>query len=59
MNENSYGYWVSKLVAEFVLEEGVSNADAELWLQQLQEADDNGRFGFVSMPVLTLAIVQD
>jgi len=57
MNQNSYGYWVSKLVAAFAVGEGVSNEDAELWLEQLQQADDEGRFGFVSVPILTITNV--
>jgi len=57
LNENSYGFWVSKLVAAFAISEGVSNEDAQLWLEQLQRADSDGRFGFLSVPVLTVTNV--
>jgi arsenite methyltransferase len=57
LNENSYGYWVSKLVAAFVVGECINKADAELWLNQLQQAADDGSFGFISMPVLTVTSV--
>jgi arsenite methyltransferase len=57
LNEYSYAFWVSKLVAAFAVGEGISSEDAELWLQQLQHADDEGRFGFVSVPVLTITNV--
>jgi SAM-dependent methyltransferase len=55
LHENSYAYWVAKLVAGFAIGEGVPEADAALWLDQLAEADREGRFGFVSVPVLTEA----
>lgn len=54
LNENSYAYWVSKIVAAFAVSEGVADEDAKLWLEQLQQADNEGRFGFFSMPVLTV-----
>jgi len=57
LNEYSYAFWVSKLVAAFAVGEGVSSEDAELWLQQLHEADVEGNFGFVSIPVLTVSNV--
>jgi len=35
---------------------GVKEEDAMQWLDQLAQADREGRFGFVSVPVLTTAI---
>ena len=49
------GFYLSKLMALFATTQGVSDTDAELWLSQLQKADDDGRFGFVNFPVLTMA----
>jgi SAM-dependent methyltransferase len=57
LNENCYGFWVSKLVAGFAMNAGVLKEDAELWLEQLQQAGHDRRFGFVSMPVLTVTNV--
>jgi len=54
LNDNSYAFWVSKVVAAFAVGQGISRDDAEVWLQQLQQADNERRFGFVSMPVLTV-----
>jgi arsenite methyltransferase len=54
-NENSYAFWVSKIVAGFAIGQGIESEDAKLWLDQLRQADKNGRFGFVSVPVLTMA----
>ena len=35
---------------------GVGEDDADLWLERLSRADREGRFGFVSVPVLTTAV---
>ena len=55
LHENAYGYWVAKIVAAFAIGQGVSETDASLWLDQLDEASKEGRFGFISIPVLTTA----
>jgi len=34
----------------------IGEDDADLWLEQLSRADREGRFGFVSVPVLTTAV---
>ncbi len=44
-----------KLVAAFAIGQGVPEEDAKRWLEQLDQADKEGRFGFVSVPVLTTA----
>ena len=46
---------VAKLVAAFAIGQGIAEDDAARWLDQLAEADREGRFGFVSVPVLTTA----
>lgn len=53
MNENCYAHWAAKVVAVFSTSQGVSETDAQEWLEQLEKADRDGRFGFVSVPVLT------
>ena len=49
------GYYVSKLIAHFATSQGISEEDAQLWLSQLEDANTEGRFGFVHFPVLTVA----
>ncbi|MFV2035944.1 MAG: methyltransferase domain-containing protein [Halocynthiibacter sp.] len=56
MHENSFALWASQLVAAFATGKGIEEAEAALWLDQLSQADSEGRFGFVSVPVLTTAI---
>jgi hypothetical protein len=41
-------------MAVFAVGQGVPKADAETWLAQLAQADKDGRYGFVSVPVLTV-----
>lgn len=54
LHENCLAHWVSKIVAAFAVSQGMSEEDAREWLEQLEQADKEGRFGFVSVPVLTL-----
>jgi len=56
MHENAFSLWAAKLVAAFAVGKGVDEKEAALWLDQLDTADTEGRFGFVSVPVLTTAI---
>jgi len=56
MHENAFSLWAAKLVAAFAVGKGVDEKEAALWLEQLDTADTEGRFGFVSVPVLTTAI---
>ena len=54
MHENAYAYWASKLIAAFATTQGVGEDEAQRWLDQLSQADQDGRFGFVSVPILTI-----
>jgi arsenite methyltransferase len=56
MHENSFSLWAAKLVAAFAVGKGVDEKEAASWLDQLDRADTEGHFGFVSVPVLTTAI---
>jgi ubiquinone/menaquinone biosynthesis C-methylase UbiE len=56
MHENAFALWASRLVASFAIGKGVEEKDVALWLEQLATADNEDRFGFVSVPVLTTAI---
>ncbi len=55
MHENAFARWASQLVAAFALAQAVEAGKVAAWLQQLETADREGRFGFVSVPVLTTA----
>ena len=46
---------VARRMAVFAVGQGIAEDDAARWLDQLAEADQEGRFGFVSVPVLTTA----
>jgi hypothetical protein len=56
MHDNAFASWAAKVVAVFAIGNGVAEEDAALWLDQLSRADSEGRFGFVSVPVLTTAV---
>lgn len=55
LHENAYAFWAAKVVAFFAIGRGVPEADAKTWLAQLERADEEGRFGFVSVPILVTA----
>lgn len=55
LHEHAAGFWLSKLVAVFGVFQGLTEQETQDWLDQLAQADQEGRFGFVSMPVLTTA----
>jgi hypothetical protein len=55
LHENAYALWASKVAAAFGVGQGIPEEDTARWLDQLAEADREGRFGFVSVPVLTTA----
>jgi len=55
MHGNAFALWAAKVVVAFAIDKGVEEKDATLWLDQLHKADSEGRFGFVSVPVLTTA----
>jgi SAM-dependent methyltransferase len=55
LHENAFALWAAKVVAAFAIGQGIAEEDTVLWLDQLSEADRQGRFGFVNVPVLTTA----
>ncbi len=56
LHENAYGYWAVRIIAAFGVAQGISRDDAEAWTEQIERADAEGRFGFVSVPVMTTAV---
>ena len=55
MHDNAFASWASRAVALFASAKGVEDEKVAAWLEQLKTADREGRFGFVSVPVLTTA----
>ncbi len=56
MHDNAFASWTSKTIAAFAMMNGMPEDDVGLWLKQLENADRDGHFGFVSMSVLTTAV---
>ena len=56
MHNNAFARWTSKTIAAFVINNGMSEDEVALWLRQIEEADRNGNFGFISMSVLTTGV---
>ena len=57
MGESDYACWAAKAAAAFAVSQGVSEEDAKDWLSQLAAAENEGRFAFISVPILTTASV--
>ncbi len=43
-------------MAAYAVEQGVDRAQAQAWLDALDEAEEEGEFFFSSVPILTTAI---
>ncbi|MBL10464.1 MAG: hypothetical protein CL402_08130 [Acidiferrobacteraceae bacterium] len=56
LHQNSFALWASKLISIFALNNGMTRSDVEQWQEQLEAANHEGRFGFMSVPVLTTSI---
>ena len=54
-NYNSPARYSEAVMANFALSQGVSAEEVSDWKSQLEKAEQQGRFGFVSFPVLTSA----
>ena len=57
-DENSPAYYSEAVMANFALTQGVSEAEVLNWKSQLEKAEQQGRFGFTSFPVLTSAYLK-
>jgi len=56
LHHNSFPYLAANLFTHFAEGQGIPKEDVQRWREQLDEAERDGRFGFVSVPVLTTAI---
>jgi SAM-dependent methyltransferase len=56
LHENTFAYWIARLMAAYAVGQGVPRARAASWLVALDEAEAEGEFFFSSVPILTTAI---
>ena len=54
-DENSPARYSEAVMANFALTQGVTEMEVSDWKSQLEKAEQQGRFGFTSFPVLTSA----
>jgi hypothetical protein len=54
-DNNSPARYSEAVMANFALTQGLSVEEVSDWKSQLEKADQQGRFGFTSFPVLTSA----
>ncbi|MGA1757865.1 MAG: hypothetical protein ACO391_08965, partial [Pseudomonadales bacterium] len=57
LHENAFAYFASEVITRFAQSQGISQDEIDEWRKQLTQSEAEGRFGFVSMPVLTTACV--
>ena len=57
-DENSFAKYAETLIANFALSKGVEKEKVSEWQRQIKKAEENGRFCFTSIPVLTEAILE-
>ena len=57
-DENSFAKYAETLIANFALSKGVEKEKVSEWQKQIKKAEENGRFCFTSIPVLTEAILE-
>jgi len=56
LHENTFAYWIARLMAAYAVEKGVARERADGWLSALDRAEAEGEFFFSSVPILTTAI---
>lgn len=56
-NENSFSYWVAKMIARFVASRrAVTNEEADAWLAEFESLEAEAEYFFCSTPILTEAM---
>ena len=56
LHENTFAWWIARLMAAYAVERGVAQARATEWLNALDAAEADGEFFFSSVPILTTAV---
>ena len=56
-NENSFSYWLAKLMARFLTGKGLVDPDVvNAWLAEFDERERQGAYAFYSTPIITTAM---
>jgi arsenite methyltransferase len=56
-HRHSFSYWIARLIQAFVVgRQIITEAEAEAWLQEFDELEQQGAYFFCSMPLLTEAV---
>jgi ubiquinone/menaquinone biosynthesis C-methylase UbiE len=56
LHENTFAYWIARLMAAYAVGRGVAEERARAWLAALDAAEEEGEFFFSSVPILTTAL---
>mgnify|MGYP000843845463 FL=1 len=56
MHENTFGYWAARILCFFAQMKGVSEAETNRFMDDLKQADREGRFGFFNASVIHSAV---
>ncbi|MFQ5565253.1 MAG: methyltransferase domain-containing protein [Paracoccaceae bacterium] len=56
LHENTFAWWIARLMAAYAVGQGISAARAGEWLAALDAAEADDEFFFSSVPILTTAI---
>ena len=56
-DRNSPARYTEEVMSAFALRQGIDTGDVTVWRDQLKIAENEGRFGFASYPVLTKAVL--
>jgi len=56
LHENTFAYWIARLMAAYASARGVPRERSAEWLAALDAAEAEGEFFFSSVPILTTAI---
>ncbi len=56
LHENTFAWWIARLMAAYAMERSIPAARAEAWLAALDGAERQDEFFFSSVPILTTAI---
>jgi len=55
LHEQSFAYWIARLMAAFAVQRGMAEPRARDWLDSLDAAESRGEFFFSLVPILTAA----
>ncbi|MEM0947733.1 MAG: methyltransferase domain-containing protein [Pseudomonadota bacterium] len=56
LHPNAFAYWSARVLCAFARSQGVAEADTSRWMQEIETADQKGRFGFFNVSVINAAV---